>query len=152
MEDQIVSSGFMEGVFAMHLKDSMLYIGGAISDTARIAGVDTVISDGSFDAFVAAYRLSFTTSLEENNNYIKANDGILAYPNPTASNTSLNLLGKAVGENAILFNISGQEIRSYRLDTNAFNQELRLGELKTGIYFLVIVGGKEKQSLKIIVN
>jgi hypothetical protein len=59
-------------------------------------------------------------------------------------------MGKAVHTEGQLFNISGQLVKTYRLDKKAFRQSIDLSELDTGVYFLVIVGQDGKQSLKIV--
>ena len=148
-EDVIYTSGFQtDAVFAMHRKDSMLYIGGFVGDSVIIPGVDTFITRGSNDAFIAAYNVGLVTSLEEPANYIKADNSILAYPNPTQG--QVTLMGKALNNQAQLFSIWGQLVRTYRLDENAFQQQISLDNLDSGIYFLVIVGESEKQQVKIV--
>lgn len=149
-EDVIYSSGSANSaVFSMHRRDSILYIGGFVSDSVQIAGVDSFITQGSSDAFLAAYNIGqISTSIAENDRFIKANNGILAYPNPTIS--QVNLMGKAINEEAQLFNISGQLVRSYRLNTTTFNQGISLEGLETGVYFLMIMNGNERQQLKIV--
>ena len=148
-EDVIYTSATTgEGTLAMHFNDSMLYIGGLIADTAIISGVDTFVTRGSNDAFLAAYHLGNITSIKENATYIKADNGILAYPNPTQG--QVTLMGKAVNNQAQLFSISGQLVRTYRLDENAFRQQINLDNLDSGIYFLIIVGESEKQQVKIV--
>ena len=83
-EDVIYTSALTNSaVFAMHRKDSMLYIGGFVGDSVIIEGVDTFVTRGSNDAFIAAYNVGLVTSIKENSTYIKADNGILAYPNPT---------------------------------------------------------------------
>jgi hypothetical protein len=72
----------------------------------------------------------------------------LAYPNPTQG--QVTLMGKALNNQAQLFSISGQLVRTYRLDENAFQQQISLDNLDSGIYFLVIVGESEKQQVKIV--
>jgi hypothetical protein len=59
-------------------------------------------------------------------------------------------MGKAVNTEAQLFNISGQLVKTYRLNKNAFQQSINLEELDTGVYFLVIVGEDGKQQVKIV--
>jgi hypothetical protein len=148
-EDVIYSSGFgTDAVFAMHRKDTILYIGGFIGDTVIIPQVDTFITKGDNDAFLAAYNLGVVTSLEEPSGYIKADNGILAYPNPTAG--SVTLMGKALNTEAQLYSISGQLVKTYRLVKNAFQQSINLEELDTGVYFLVIIGEEGKQQVKIV--
>lgn len=150
-EDVIYTSSFQNNaVFALHRRDSMLYIGGFVGDSVIIGGVDTFITRGSNDAFVAAYNVGLVTSIKENNTYIKADNGILAYPNPTQG--QVTLMGKAVNNEAQLFSISGQLVKTYRLDENAFRQQINLNGLENGIYFLVIVGENEKQTIKIMNN
>ena len=147
-EDVIYSSGITkDGVLAMHFKDSILYIGGLIADTPKILGVDTFVTRGSHDAFLAAYHLGNITSLKENATYIKADNGILAYPNPTQG--QVTLMGKAVNNQAQLFSISGQLVKTYRLNENALRQQINLDNLDSGIYFLII-GEREKQQVKIV--
>ncbi|MFT6167834.1 MAG: hypothetical protein ACJASF_002541, partial [Vicingaceae bacterium] len=83
-EDVIYTSARINSaIFAMHRKDSMLYIGGFVGDSVIIEGVDTFVTRGSNDAFVAAYNVGLVTSIKENSTYVKADNGILAYPNPT---------------------------------------------------------------------
>ncbi|MBL4710532.1 MAG: T9SS type A sorting domain-containing protein, partial [Flavobacteriales bacterium] len=136
------------GVFSMALKDTILYIGGFVGDSVIIAGVDTFVTRGSNDAFLAAYNIGLiTTSIGEASGYIKANNGILAYPNPTQG--QVTLMGKAVSKEAQLFNISGQQVRTFRLDQNAFRQTINLENLESGVYFLIIIGENEKQQVKI---
>ena len=148
-EDVIYTSAQINSaVFAMHRRDSMLYIGGFVGDSVIIQGVDTFVTRGSNDAFVAAYNVGLVTSLEEPTNYIKADNGILAYPNPTQG--QVTLMGKALNNEAQLFNISGQFVKTYALDQNAFQQQINLNGLENGIYFLVIVGAQEKQTVKIV--
>ena len=150
-EDVIYSSGISgDGTLTMHFNDSMLYIGGLIADTVIIPGIDTFVTRGSQDAFVAAYHLGNITSLKENSGYIKADNGILAYPNPTQG--QVTLLGKAVNNEAQLFSISGQLVKTYSLSKSAFLQPVNLEGLDSGIYFLVIVGEREKQQVKIVKN
>lgn len=149
LEDVIYSSGNSgEGVDVLHLVDSTLYIAGLIGDSILIPDVDTLYARGNNDAFIAAYRLSFTTSIQENPKIIKASNGILAYPNPTEGN--IRLLGKPLGDIAYLYNISGQLLREYRVSTRVSNQALDLNNLNTGIYMLIIPGSNGSQQLKII--
>jgi len=150
-EDKIFSSASsnVDVNLAMHFDDSTVYIGGIIGDTAILPGIDTFVSRGNFDAFIAAYRLDVITSLDENTgNFIKAEKGILAYPNPTQG--LLSLMGKAVGRQAALFDIKGKRVKEYRLDVNAFQQQISLAGLPSGIYFLVIQGAEDRQELKLI--
>ena len=149
-EDVIYTSGFQsDAVFAMHRSDTMLYIGGFVGDSVIIEGVDTFVTRGANDAFLAAYNIGKVfTSLNEPSGYLKASNGILAYPNPTQG--QVTLMGKAVNKEAQLFNLSGQQVRTYRLDQNAFQQPISLENLKNGVYFLIIIGEDEKQQLKIV--
>ena len=149
VEDYIYSSGIgTDGTVAIHFNDSMLYIGGFIGDTAIIPGIDTFVTRGSQDAFVAAYHLGNITSLKENSGYVKADNGILAYPIPTQG--QVTLMGKAVNNEAQLYSISGQLIKTYRLDINAFRQSINLENVERGVYFLLIIGENEKQMVKIV--
>jgi len=149
LEDVIYSSGNSgEGINALHIVDSTLYIAGLIGDSVLIPNVDTLYARGDNDAFVASYRLSFTTSIQENPKIIKASNGILAYPNPTEGN--IRLLGESLGEIAYLYSISGQLIREYRVSTKLTNQAVNLNDLNTGIYMLIIPGSSGTQQLKII--
>jgi hypothetical protein len=148
-EDVIYTSALVNSaVFAMHRKDSMLYIGGFVGDSVIIEGVDTFITRGSNDAFVAAYNVGLVTSIKENSTYIKADNGILAYPNPTQG--QVTLMGKALNNEAQLFNISGQLVKTYALDQNAFQQTINLENVERGVYFLLIIGENEKQTVKIV--
>lgn len=150
-EDVIYSSGFQtDATFAMHVKDTMLYIGGFVGDTVIIAGVDTFITEGRNDAFLAAYHIGKITSVAENSGYIKAENGILAYPNP--SNGMVNLMGKAVNTEAHIYSTSGQLVKTVSLSTTAFQQPINLRDLPTGTYFLVIVGQKDRQSLQLLIT
>ena len=93
-EDVIYTSGFQsDAVFAMHRSDTMLYIGGFVGDSVIIEGVDTFVTRGANDAFLAAYNIGKVfTSLNEPSGYLKASNGILAYPNPTQG--QVTLIGK----------------------------------------------------------
>ncbi len=127
----------------------MAYIGGLIGGYVYLPGLDTVRARSKNDAYIAAYNLAkSTTSVKENPAYIKAGNGLLAYPNPTQG--PLTLLGEAVSRQGQLFTISGQLVRSFALDQNAFQQQLDLSGLEKGIYFLMVVGEKEKQVLKVV--
>lgn len=149
MEDVIYSSGNSgENVSAMHIVDSTIYLAGLIGDSVILPGVDTLLVRSSNDAFIAAYRISFTTSIKENSGFIKADNGILAYPNPTEG--IVNLMGEAIGSIGYLYNISGQQVKEYRLQPKSFNQSIDLSGLKTGIYFLIIPGRDGAQQLKLI--
>ena len=70
------------------------------------------------------------------------------YPNPAAEFT--NLIGKPISNTAQLLDIKGQVVKSFSLDVNAIQQQIPLNEIEPGIYFLTIVGNKEKQVLKIV--
>ena len=59
-------------------------------------------------------------------------------------------MGKAVNNEAQLFSISGQLVKTFRLNENTFQQQINLNSLENGIYFLVIVGENEKQTVKIL--
>ena len=59
-------------------------------------------------------------------------------------------MGKAVNNQAQLFSISGQLVKTYRLNENAFRQQINLDNLDSGIYFLIIIGEREKQQVKIV--
>ena len=149
-EDVIYTSNRVNsGVFSMSLRDTILYIGGYVGDSVIIEVVDTFVTRGANDAFLAAYNIGKVfTSLNEPSGYLKASNGILAYPNPTQG--QVTLIGKAVNKEALLFNISGQQVRTYRLDQNAFQQPISLENLEKGVYFLIIIGENEKQQLKIV--
>ncbi len=58
-------------------------------------------------------------------------------------------MGKAVNNQAQLFSISGQLVKTYRLNENALRQQINLDNLDSGIYFLII-GEREKQQVKIV--
>jgi len=149
-EDLIYTSSRLgDDMSVMYLDDSTLYIGGSLGDSVRIAGVDSFVTVGDFDAFIAAYDIRTLVDLEETpTNYIKADNGILAYPNPTEG--MVNLFGKPLGREAILYNLSGQAIRSYRVDPNDERQAISLGGLDRGIYVLIIRGAESMQTLKLI--
>ncbi len=142
------SGGSNDRVLAMHRQDSMLYIGGYIGDTAIVPGVDTFLTRGTADAFLAAYNLGILTSVSEQDGYIKADNGLLAYPNP--SKGIVNIIGQPIDTKADLYNIKGQLIRSYRLDQKTFNQTIDLQGLDAGVYFLMVIGEGGKQSLKLV--
>jgi hypothetical protein len=111
-EDVIyTSSRLNSAVFAMSLKDSILYIGGYVGDSVYVNGLDTFVTRGTDDAFIAAYNVGLITSLEETANYIKADNGILGYPNPTEG--QVTLMGKPVSQEAQLYSISGQLVDTY---------------------------------------
>ncbi len=148
-QEVIYSSGInSDAVFAMTRKDSMLYIGGFIGDTAIVPGIDTFVTRGTYDAFLAAYNLGILTSVSEQDGYIKADNGLLAYPNP--SNGIVNIIGQPINTKVDLYNIKGQLIRSYRLDQKTFNQAIDLQGLDAGVYFLMVIGEGGKQSLKLV--
>ncbi len=148
-QDAIYSSGGnTDRVYTMHRRDSMLYIGGVIGDTVIVPSVDTFVTNSTNDAFIAAYNLGLLTSVNENRSYIKADNGLLAYPNPT--NDAVNILGKALNTEANLYDIKGGLVRTYRLDKKAFNQAIRLEGIEPGIYFLIVNGEGERQTLKLV--
>ena len=149
-ESAIYSSGFgTDAVFDMEFTDSVVYIGGFIGDTVIIPGVDTLITQGDDDAFIAAYRLQGSTSLHENN-IIHANQGLLAYPNPNQG--VFHIMGKPLNNKAQLYNLKGQLIQEFKLDVNQFNQPLETKAVPAGIYFLVVQGEKERQLLKLVIT
>ena len=133
----------------MEFTDSVVYIGGFIGDTVIIPGVDTLITQGDNDAFLAAYRLQGSTSLHENN-IIHANQGLLAYPNPNQG--VFHIMGKPLNNKAQLYNLKGQLIQEFKLDVNQFNQPLETKAVPAGIYFLVVQGEKERQLLKLVIT
>ena len=148
-EEVIYSSGNSgEGILAMHFNDSMLYVGGLIGDSVIIPGLNTLIAEGNNDAFIAAYNLALSTSIAESPQAIKADNGILAYPNPTEG--IVNLFGRPLGREAVLYNLSGQAIRSFSVNPNDERQAISLEGLDRGVYVLIIRGSESIQSLKLI--
>jgi hypothetical protein len=149
LEDYIYSSARnRDGVNSMAIYDSTLYLGGFVGDTVIIPGVDTTVTKGQRDAFLAAYHIGARrpNSLAEPA-YVKATNGLLAYPNPAKQH--LTLLGTPVATEAQLFDLNGRLLRTYSLNMNSFEQQLNLPAVASGTYLLLVTDGEEKQSLKI---
>lgn len=150
-EDMLYTFGSVDGIQKMTFVDSSIYVAGFFNDTLFVQG-DTLIASGSNDVFLARYDLpcdkGITVGIKENNNFIKAENGILVYPNP--SNGFTNLIGKPVNNTAMLIDISGKVVKTVELDVNSIQQPINLQELKSGVYFLTIIGSDTKQVLKLI--
>jgi len=146
------SAGYGLSANNISIQDSILYLTGQFRDKIVLHGRDSVTVKSGKDIYLAKYDLRHVlkTSLKENPlfNFYKADNGILAYPNPTQR--QVTLMGKALNNQAQLFSISGQLVRTYRLDENAFQQQISLDNLDSGIYFLIIVGESEKQTVRIV--
>jgi hypothetical protein len=150
-QEVIYTSGTIgSSVFTMAHRDSMLYIGGIVSDSVIIPMVDTFITKNSNDAFLAAYNLNSTTSLAENTAFVKANNGLLAYPNPSRGRFSI--MGKPLSNRAQLYNLKGQMLQEIKLDVNQFNQAIEIKKVPPGIYFMVVQGEKERQQIKMVIT
>ena len=158
-EDVIYSSGPSNDVInAIAFSDTMVYVAGFLGDSVIINGVDTFVTRGRNDAFVAGYHLGTdtTTSIAENSNYIKADNGLLAYPNP--NNGQFTIMGKPLNNIGQLYSIKGQLVQEVSLSPNAFQQQLNFEGLKPGVYFFMVISntvtssGVEKQQLKIVVQ
>lgn len=151
LEESFAPTGYFAQISEMVIKDSSLFIGGVYLNTLNLTGAGSITSKYDTDIFFARYNFGtpLITSNESAFKFIKADNGILAYPNPTASG-KVNLMGKAIHNEAQLYNISGQLVKSYRLSTNAFNQVISLEGLKTGMYFLMITDGNKRQQIKIV--
>ncbi len=150
-EDMLYTLGNVDGIQKMTFVDSSIYVAGFFNDTLFVQG-DTLIASGSNDVFLARYDLpcdkGITVGIEENSNFIKAENGVLVYPNP--SNGFTNLIGKPVNNTAMLIDVSGKVVKTVPLDINAIQQPINLQEVKSGVYFLTIIGNKGKQVLKLI--
>lgn len=148
-EDFLYTFGSVDGIQQITFVDSTIYVAGFFSDTLYVNG-DTLIAAGGNDIFLARYDLPCGKGIPVGikNNYIPAENGVLVYPNPAAEFT--NLIGKPISNTAQLLDIKGQVVKSFSLDVNAIQQQIPLNEIEPGIYFLTIVGNKEKQVLKIV--
>jgi hypothetical protein len=151
-EDMLYTFGSVDGIQKMTFVDSSIYVAGFFNDTLFVQG-DTIIASGSNDVFLARYDLPCNKGVlvgieEVNNNFIKAENGVLVYPNP--SNGFTNLIGKPVNNTALIIDIKGTVVKSVALDVNAIQQPINLQELKSGVYFLTIIGSDSKQVLKLI--
>tara|TARA_R110002049_G_scaffold288033_5_gene470349 strand:- start:1549 stop:3312 length:1764 start_codon:yes stop_codon:yes gene_type:complete len=151
-EDVLYTFGNVDGIQKMAFVDSSIYVAGFFNDTLFVQG-DTLIASGSNDVFLARYDLpckkGVLVGIEEvNNNFIKAENGVLVYPNPSSGFT--NLIGKPVNNTAMLIDIKGTVVKSILLDINAMQQPINLQEVKSGVYFLTIIGNDSKQVLKLI--
>lgn len=151
-EDMLYTFGSVDGIQKMTFVDSSIYVAGFFNDTLFVQG-DTLIASGSNDVFLARYDLPCNKGVlvgieEVNNNFIKAENGVLVYPNP--SNGFTNLIGKPVNNTALIIDIKGTVVKTVALDVNAIQQPINLQEVKSGVYFLTIIGSDSKQVLKLI--
>ncbi|NBG67180.1 T9SS type A sorting domain-containing protein [Acidiluteibacter ferrifornacis] len=148
-EDFLYTFGSVDGIQQITFVDSTIYVAGFFSDTLYVNG-DTLIAAGGNDIFLARYDLPCGKGIPVGikNKYIPAENGVLVYPNPAAEFT--NLIGKPISNTAQLLDIKGRVVKSFSLDVNLIQQQIPLDEIEPGIYFLTIVGNKEKQVLKIV--
>ncbi len=82
---------------------------------------------------IGAYEYSETTGLFENN--IRE---LIIYPNPTTENIYIS--NRFLNSNYAIYSIKGTLIKNGKVDNNV----IHLSELKSGIYFIKIMGNKRK--------
>ncbi|MBR9832837.1 T9SS type A sorting domain-containing protein [bacterium] len=148
-EDLLYTLNSFAGITHMQFIDSSVIVAGFFNDTIFINN-DTLIATGKNDVFVGRYDLPCAKKLAVGikNNYIKAENGVLLYPNPVENTT--NLVGKPVNNTAQLITISGKVVQTFQLNQQLVQQQLVLNDHPAGTYFLTIVGKESKQVLKLV--
>ncbi len=150
-EDMLYTLGAYDGITNFTFIDSSVIVAGFFNDTLFVAG-DTLIARGKNDVFIARYDLPCNKKLPVGikNNFIKAEKGVLVYPNPAKNFT--NLIGKPLSKEANLIDINGKVVQSFQLDENLMQQQLHFKNHKAGVYFITIVGKGDKQVLKVVIE
>ncbi|MBR9832836.1 T9SS type A sorting domain-containing protein [bacterium] len=148
-EDLLYTLNSFAGITHMEFIDSSIIVAGFFNDTIFINN-DTLIASGKNDVFVGRYDLPCAKQLTVGikNNFIKAENGVLLYPNPV--NQITNLVGKPISTTAQLIDINGKVVQTFQLNQQLMQQQLVLDDHPAGIYFLTIVGKESKQVLKLV--
>ena len=137
------------GITHMEFIDSSIIVAGFFNDTIFINN-DTLIASGKNDVFVGRYDLPCAKQLTVGikNNFIKAENGVLLYPNPVKQIT--HLVGKPISTSAQLIDINGKVVQTFQLNQQLMQQQLVLDDHPSGVYFLTLVGSDNKQVLKLV--
>ena len=139
------SSGYDSGICVTVDTNNNVYTTGSFENTVDFnpdAGISNLASLGSADIFV--HKMS-QIILGLNNNSLSNNFKI--YPNPSSGIFNIEIDENLIGAKATIYNLLGQKIKDFSLNSTTTNQTIN-----KGIYLLEIEKDGNKTTKKLIIN